>query len=126
VPALTPFAGLVIRERADRQGAIDQVLAEWFRPQQAAGVEIRLLQAGIPAAALATSLDLVSRGHLQERGFWEPRDGGALPGLPWRASFGRASGPAPELGADTEVILKDVLGLSRDEIASLRASGALG
>jgi crotonobetainyl-CoA:carnitine CoA-transferase CaiB-like acyl-CoA transferase len=49
-----------------------------------------------------------------------------LPGLPWRASFGRATGPAPDLGADTDRILADVLGLSPERVAELRTSGALG
>jgi crotonobetainyl-CoA:carnitine CoA-transferase CaiB-like acyl-CoA transferase len=49
-----------------------------------------------------------------------------LPGLPWRASFGRASGPAPGLGADTDTVLRDVLGINAVEIARLREVGALG
>jgi crotonobetainyl-CoA:carnitine CoA-transferase CaiB-like acyl-CoA transferase len=49
-----------------------------------------------------------------------------LPTLPWQASFGRAAGPAPGLGADTEAVLVDVLGVSSARIAELRASGALG
>src|SRR6266536_1568665 len=52
--------------------------------------------------------------------------GGGLPGLPWRASFGRISGLAPGLGADTEAVLRDVLGISPEKIAALRQSGALG
>jgi len=46
--------------------------------------------------------------------------------LPWHASFGEKSNPAPQLGADTEIVLKEVLNLSTDEIAALRRSGALG
>ena len=38
---------------------------------------------------------ILSCGHLRARGFWDVHDGGVLPGLPWRASFGCASGPAP-------------------------------
>jgi crotonobetainyl-CoA:carnitine CoA-transferase CaiB-like acyl-CoA transferase len=49
-----------------------------------------------------------------------------LPGLPWRASFGRTTGPAPELGADRDHVLANVLGLSQERIAELRTSGALG
>jgi crotonobetainyl-CoA:carnitine CoA-transferase CaiB-like acyl-CoA transferase len=30
-----------------------------------------------------------------------------IPALPWRASFGRATGPAPDLGQDTEAVLKE-------------------
>ena len=126
VPALSPMAGLGLRERVQRRAIIDDALSAWLRPQAVAAAEALLLRAGVPAAALATSLDLVNSNHLKARGFWEEYGGGALPSLPWKASFGRASGAAPELGADTGVILSEVLGLSGDEIAALGNSGALG
>ena len=84
------------------------------------------MRAGIPAAALATSRDLVASPHLRARGFWDADGAGALPGLPWRASFGRRCGAAPGLGADTGTVLREVLGLSPDEIAVLRGTGAFG
>ena len=120
------MAGLGFRGRAERRAAIDDALTAWLQPQAADVAATELLRAGIPAAALATSLDLLESNHLNERGFWEAHGAGVLPGLPWRASFGRTSGPAPELGADTEDILGEVLRLSSDEIAALRNSGALG
>jgi crotonobetainyl-CoA:carnitine CoA-transferase CaiB-like acyl-CoA transferase len=126
VPALSPMAGFGFRGRAERRAAIDEALAAWLRPQAADVAATELLRAGIPAAALATSLDLVESNHLNDRGFWEAHSAGVLPGLPWRASFGRTSGPAPEFGADTDAVLREVLRLSSDEIAALRASGALG
>jgi crotonobetainyl-CoA:carnitine CoA-transferase CaiB-like acyl-CoA transferase len=46
--------------------------------------------------------------------------------LPWRASFGRTAGVAPELGADTDAVLGGVLGISHAKIAVLRKSGAFG
>ena len=49
-----------------------------------------------------------------------------LPGLPWRASFGRASGPAPGLGADTDAVLREIANLCPEDIAALRQSGAFG
>ena len=70
--------------------------------------------------------DLVNSDHLRERGFWDPHAAGVLPALPWHASFGRKSGPAPELGADTDAVLTEVLDLSPDEISALRRLGALG
>jgi crotonobetainyl-CoA:carnitine CoA-transferase CaiB-like acyl-CoA transferase len=126
VPALTPFAELGFLDRVERRGEIDNALAAWAQPRAAVDAETELLRAGIPAAALATSLDLVRSNQLNARAFWEPYSAGVLPGLPWQASFGRASGSAPELGADTGVVLSDVLGLSDEEIAALRAAGALG
>jgi crotonobetainyl-CoA:carnitine CoA-transferase CaiB-like acyl-CoA transferase len=85
-----------------------------------------LVRARVPAAALASSLDLRNSDHLNERNFWEAHGGGALPGLPWRASFGRARGMAPELGADTETVLGEVLGSTAAEITALRQAGAFG
>jgi crotonobetainyl-CoA:carnitine CoA-transferase CaiB-like acyl-CoA transferase len=101
-------------------------LAEWLEPQSAASVAARLLSAGVPAAALASSLDLVASEHLRTRGFWQANGAGVLPGLPWHASFGQRSGDAPALGADTDAVLSEVLGLSGREISALRNSGALG
>jgi crotonobetainyl-CoA:carnitine CoA-transferase CaiB-like acyl-CoA transferase len=120
------MAELGLGERQHRRAAIDQVLAAWLRPKPATATEAVLLHAGIPAAALANSRDLVNSNHLKERGFWEPHSAGALPGLPWRASFGRTSGPAPQLGADTDTVLGEVLDLPADQIAALRRSGAIG
>jgi crotonobetainyl-CoA:carnitine CoA-transferase CaiB-like acyl-CoA transferase len=126
VPDLAPMAELGIGERRQRHARIDQALAAWLRLKPAAAAQAELLRAGIPAAALANSRDLVNSNHLEARGFWGPHGAGALPGLPWQASFGRISGPAPELGADTDTLLREVLDLSPDEIAALHGSGALG
>jgi len=126
VPDLKPMADLGFREREGCRAIIDRTLAAWLRTQCAMVGEIGLLRAGIPAAALANSRDLVSSDHLRARRFWEPHSAGILPGLPWHASFGRTCGPAPELGADTETVLQEVLDFSEDEIAALRRSGALG
>jgi len=124
VPALASVADLGFCERAEQRIAIDEALASWLRPKAAKAAAAELLRAGIPASALATSRDLVGSEHLREREFWEPHRSGVLPGLPWRASFGRASGAAPELGADTDAVLREVLDLSSDDIAALRKSGA--
>ena len=126
VPAMVQMAGLGFGERMNQRATIDDALCAWFRSQRADTAAAMLLRAGIPAASLTNSVDLVASGHLGERGFWDPHGDGSLPGLPWRASFGRRSGAAPELGADTDAILRDVLDLSHDEVDALRRSGALG
>jgi crotonobetainyl-CoA:carnitine CoA-transferase CaiB-like acyl-CoA transferase len=126
VPGLASMAELGFGERQKLQETIDQALATWLRLKPATAAEAELLRAGIPAAALANSRDLLNSNHLKERGFWEPYGAGTLPGLPWQASFGRTSGPAPQLGADTDTVLTEVLDLSADEIAALHRSGALG
>ena len=126
IPALEPLAGWGLRQRTERRGGIDGVLTGWASRRSAAEAEAELRNAGIPAASLADSADLVASEHLRARGFWDAHESGVLPGLPWHASVGRATGPAPGLGADTDDVLRDVLAISPDEIASLRQSGALG
>jgi crotonobetainyl-CoA:carnitine CoA-transferase CaiB-like acyl-CoA transferase len=126
VPALAPMAGLGSRARMERRAEIDDALAVWLRSRAAEAAAQQLLGAGIPAATLATSRDLVDSDHLRERGFWDPDGRGVLPGLPWQASLGRTYGTAPELGANTDAVLREVLDFSPNEIAALRGSGALG
>ncbi len=126
VRTLTPLADCGFRERLEQRRPIDAALAIWLRPQPAAVAAATLRRTGVPAAALASSLDLVACDYLRERGFWDAHHGGSVPGLPWHASFGRVCGPAPQLGADTDAVLRDVLDISGEEIAALRRSGALG
>jgi crotonobetainyl-CoA:carnitine CoA-transferase CaiB-like acyl-CoA transferase len=126
VPGLSGMASLDLGQRRDRQQAIDAALAAWAGARSAAAAAEALLKAGIPAAALARHADLVQSPHLAARAFWDKHGAGVLPGLPWRASFGRTIGPAPELGADAEHVLADVLGLSPERIVELRKGGVLG
>jgi crotonobetainyl-CoA:carnitine CoA-transferase CaiB-like acyl-CoA transferase len=125
-PTLARFAGLGLEERRECEAAIDMALAAWLAPRPGAAAAAELRRAGIPAAALAGSLDLVADPHLRSRGFWQAHGEGVLPGLPWHASFTHAAGVAPGLGEHTVRVLVDVLGMSSDEIAALRAGGAFG
>lgn len=126
VPALGDLSGLSFEERLARRDEIDAALAGWTAEQEAADLAARLTVAGVAAAPVNSMLDLVGSEHLAARDFWETDEAGILPGLPWQSSFGRVNGPAPALGADTDAVLRDVLGLAEDEIAALRAGGALG
>ncbi len=128
IPAMA-MAGLAEwgpRQRGERRGGIDGVLAGWASRLTAAEAAAILRDANIPHARLANSSDLAASEHLSARGFWDPHDKGALPGLPWRSTLGRATGPAPGLGADTDAVLAEILAMSPAEIAALRQTGALG
>jgi crotonobetainyl-CoA:carnitine CoA-transferase CaiB-like acyl-CoA transferase len=126
VPGLVDRAALDLGQRREAQRAIDEALAAWAAPQSASEAAETLLTAGIPAAALARYGDLVKSPHLAARDFWDEHGAGVLPGLPWRASFGRTTGPAPGLGADTAEVLAAVLGLPLEHIADLRKNGVFG
>jgi crotonobetainyl-CoA:carnitine CoA-transferase CaiB-like acyl-CoA transferase len=120
------MAALSLNERRQCRAVIDETLAGWLHRRPAAAAEVELLRSGIAAAALANARDLVGIDHLTERNFWEPYSSGVLPGLPCRASFGRVKAPAPELGADTAAVLREVLGLGEDQITELSRSGVFG
>jgi benzylsuccinate CoA-transferase BbsF subunit len=126
VPGLSGMAALDLGRRNDLGQTIDTAMTDWAATQPAGPAARLLLRAGVPAAALARYGDLVESPHLANRKFWDRHGDGVLPGLPWRASFGRMTGPAPELGADSDRVLSDVLGLTQQRIGELRASGALG
>ncbi len=126
VPGLAGMAALDLAQRMDAQRVIDAALTAWAATRSASAATESLKKAGIPAAALARTGDLVKSPHLAAREFWDRHGAGVLPGLPWRASFGRTTGPAPELGADSDQVLANVLGLSQERIVELRTSGALG
>ena len=125
-PPYQPPAFAVYRTAgADDWLAVDP--APETRPGEpdAAKAAAALTRDGTAAAALARSADLVNSEHLQARYFWDRNDIDLLPGLPWQASFGRATGPAPALGADTDAVLSRILGLSPENIRHLRDAGAL-
>lgn len=122
VPGLAAMAGLGLAGRQAGAGAIDAALAAWLLPQSTQAAAAMLRRAGIAAEAVAGSRELVEDPHLQERGFWAAHGAGVLPGLPWRAGFGHTTGAAPEHGADTDGVLREVLGLSDAAIADLRLS----
>src|SRR5205085_10263368 len=121
------WIGMEARTESERKAlaavAAPGGLPAWIRRRSAGEAAATLAQAGVPAAALARSGDLVADAHLQARGFWDPPPAGVLTGLPWQASFGRKSGPAPDLGADTEAVLQDGLGLTPADVLHLRQCG---
>lgn len=126
VPGLESLAVLdVARRRAD-EAIIERALTDWACGREASDAEAHLIAAGVPAASLAHATDLVRCEHLRARGFWSAHGNGVLPGLPWSASFGRAEGPAPGLGADTQPVLREVLGYAPDRIEAMRSDGVFG
>ncbi len=126
IPQLAAYKSASIANRQERRTEIDAIVTEWTSARHAADVSALLVGAGIASSIVSTSRELFESEHLRARGFWEQTDAGMLPGLPWQASVGRKSGPAPALGADTNAVLRDILALSNEEIATLRGNGAFG
>lgn len=126
VPDLASLVSCNVGQRRAAGTLVERALSDWARGLGASDAEARLISVGVPAAALAHATDLVRCEHLRARGFWTVHGNGVLPGLPWSASFGRAEGAAPGLGADTQAVLRDVLGYAPERIEAMRSAGVLG
>jgi crotonobetainyl-CoA:carnitine CoA-transferase CaiB-like acyl-CoA transferase len=124
------FASL--RGRKEHEDELDARIAAWTA-ERGRWVVTRELQAlGIPAFPSLSTRDIVDDPHLNARGFIERRvhpEVGVRPhtGIPWRLDRrpNGVRGPAPCLGADTDRVLREVLGLDDHRIAALRRAGTL-
>ncbi|WP_108462614.1 CaiB/BaiF CoA transferase family protein [Devosia naphthalenivorans] len=111
--------------RLDDAEAIHAVIAAWCREQQATAAATLLRQAGVPAAVTRSFDQVFSDPEIQRRGvFAQLPDGSHNYTLPWRDADTGWRGdltPPPELGADNDYVLKQLLGLSDQEYDELLA-----
>lgn len=126
VSDLAPLTDLGLDARRAATAMIDEQLSTWTRTRSSFAIADQLAEAGIAAAPVVGTPDLIDDPHLRARGFWQAYGEGMLPALPWSANFPRASGVAPDMGADTDTVLKELLGMSADDIAEMRNLGAFG
>jgi formyl-CoA transferase len=119
---------------ADRDG-VNGAVADWCRTRATDDVVERLLAIGIPAGPVRSPYDAPKDPHVRHRGSLEPLLhpdraeptgflGAALPIRLSRAD--RAMAPAEPLGASTEAVLRELLGIDDGEIQALRTAGAFG
>ncbi|MFM8409835.1 MAG: CoA transferase, partial [Alphaproteobacteria bacterium] len=123
-PGLETLAG-----RLERRAEVDERVSAWTRTREPWEVARLLQAAGVSAMPVLSTLELRTDAHLAARGAFvrvdDPEVGSVLHcANPIRSgSGGRPAGPAPRLGADTDTVLRGVLGRSRDEVAELRRDG---
>ena len=119
--------------RLEHQDQIDQHLGAWTsgRPPQEV---MRLLQTvGVPAGVVQRSSDLLGDPQLAHRNFFRYLDHPDMGHIPYTGHQSRIrgydSGPrfaAPVLGQHNEMVLRDILGLTDEEISDAVIAGALG
>jgi crotonobetainyl-CoA:carnitine CoA-transferase CaiB-like acyl-CoA transferase len=133
VPGLSAAAAMTVDQRRAVANEIDAHLRDWVRKRDAIEAMQELQAAGVPASASYTTNDMFGDPHLWARGFYREVTGPDgtprfLPGLPWRWGDGAMIGPraAPALGEHTEAVLRDIAGLSQDEVDALSVNGAFG
>jgi crotonobetainyl-CoA:carnitine CoA-transferase CaiB-like acyl-CoA transferase len=123
--------------RKTNEVELDDILAGWFDGADRSALLAALLNAGVPASASLSPLELWggdNAHHGNEQlaaiGMLEQPDHAVtgrhvVPGIPWRFR-NRPNGirwPAPALGQHTDEVLAE-LGFDRDEIDRLAAGGA--
>jgi crotonobetainyl-CoA:carnitine CoA-transferase CaiB-like acyl-CoA transferase len=118
--------------RCEHQTALDAAIGAWTCTLPVAEVVERLAAAGVPAGPVQSPTDLLADPQLRSRGmFWEVEVGGETVVLPelgpkLSASPGRTEHAGGALGAQTDAVLRELLGLDDDELARVHAAGLTG
>lgn len=126
-PELQSSAG-----RLRRQDELEQGLAAWTRERSCEEVESILQSRGVPAFRSATSEDVLADPQLAHRRHFITADHAELgPVTIENSRFILSDTPAairragPVFGQDNEYVLRQLLGLSEDEVVEYIAAGAV-
>ena len=118
--------------RVARVEEIDQAIEDWTLQKNVEEVLQALESASVPAGRIYDIADIAADPHYAARGMLSQvtlADGSSLkvPGFVPKLSLtpGQHRRNAPDLGQDTDVILKE-MGLSSEQIQKLRADGIVG
>ncbi|MBE1298437.1 MAG: CoA transferase [Alteromonadaceae bacterium] len=122
-PRLSDNAG-----RVQHEAEIDAVLKHWCEHQTSAQVLQNLETSKVPAGPIYNVEDMLADAHFNERGLFEEVEINGKPLkipaiLPKLADTpGRTDWPGGDVGSHNSEVLGEVLGLSVDEIESLKRS----
>ena len=121
-----------LEARRAARAAIDTALTAWTSALPADVLEAGLVEAGIPASRVQRMSDLHADPQLAHRGFFVEFDHPEMGTHPYDGLVTRFSAKreqlhsrAPLLGEHTERVLRDLLGLTPEEIADAAGAGAL-
>lgn len=124
------FKTAALRKR--NEAALDEIITAWTRTRDRWETAKALQEAGVAAFPSMSNKDLAEDPHLNARGYFtmleHPEVGRRQhAGIPWKMSGTpcEVRSPAPLRGADTEAVLKSLLGMTLDQIEHLRKSGVL-
>ena len=121
-----------VQNRLRHRRELNEIVERWTQEQDAFEIMDRLQQAHIPCGVVQTGEDLTNDPQLKERGFVvaveNPRLGRVvLPNFPLQFANSKLTRrwEFPILGRDTEAVLRDVVGYSRETIEQLGNDGVL-
>lgn len=120
------------RDREQHWGDLMALVEEWTLPRPGGEVESILMAAGVPCSRYLSIAEAMDDPHCAARGSFatieDPAGRYRVPNLPFQMSAMETSVniAVSAHGADGEAVLRDRLGLGPEDIADLRACGALG
>jgi formyl-CoA transferase len=118
--------------RWEHRDALNEIIAAWTRARTKHEVMAILGKAGVPCGAVLDTGEVLDDPHLNARGQIHTLEHATrgrlrLPGCPVHLSASEApTTPAPLAGEHTDDVLREVLGLSADELGKLRGQRVLG
>lgn len=121
-----------LKGRIDRIEEVTGHIAQWCKRHTRAQISAICEANRVAASPLQDVEEILNNEHLLARGFLtpQPADTGIvnLPNSPMRyaGSAMQPLVPAPALGANTDEVLADILGMEQTELDALRAEGVFG
>ena len=119
--------------RLEHQDEIESKLSEWTQTKPPKAVMDSVLSEGVPAGVVQRSSDLQQDPQLAHRRFFRNLDHQEMGNIPYTGHQFRISGydsgprfAAPVLGQHNEEVLREVLGMTEDEVTEAIIAGALG
>lgn len=113
--------------RKEHEAALEEIVTAWTRTQTADDVTRRLQRVGISAYPSLDAIDMLHNPHVGARDYFveleHPEVGTRRHmGVPWSMPHTpcKVRRAAPCLGQDTDAVLTEIVGLTRDEVAALR------
>ena len=125
-----------VRGRLEAQDELDAMVAGWTQQRTSYEVMETLQGAGVPAGPVLTARQALSDGHFRQRGFFERVTHPAETGLDSKEYIGRGwkfsgseagiAGPAPLLGEANDYALRELLGLTPEQVGELAEQEVIG
>ncbi len=119
--------------RLQRHDEVDARIAQWTADKSAQEVMGLVLAQGVPAGVVQRSSDLLRDPQLAHRRFYRYLEHQEMGRVPYGGHQARIRGydggprsPGPVLGQHTEHVLRNVLGMSDEEVLAAVVSGAVG
>jgi len=109
-----------LADRAKHADLINGIVADWTATLPASEVEERCIAADVPVATAYTAADIFADPHMAARGDLVTVDDPVVGPLRQQAPYPRRVGEP--VVVPSGAVLRDILGLSADEIAALRES----